>query len=129
MTEVELTLARAGLFDLGGNKVKEVNICPRHRNNLGRYWQPPRTCQYPEHTGKVKRVDGDKVINLKTSREIYTLHGETAQVGSRELLKCFYSIFKYGLFASRLSIYLKINYYFFFFCRWFSVLYGMPKKA
>ena len=127
MTEVELILARAGLFDLGGSKVKEMNICPTHRNNLGRYWQPPRTCQYPEHTGKIKRVDGDKVINLKTSREIYTVYGETAQVGSRELLKCFYSIFKYGLFVFRLSIYLKLIIT--FFCRWFSVLCDMPKKA
>ena len=40
-----------------------------------------------------KRVDGNKVINLKTSRDICTLYGETAQVGSRKLLKCFYSIF------------------------------------
>ena len=68
------------------------------------------------------------MINLKTSKEIYTLYGETAQVGSRELLKCFYSIFKHGLFAFRLSIYLK-KIIITFFCRWFSVLYGMPKKA
>ena len=52
VTEVNLLLARAGLFDLGMSKVKEMTICPTYRNNLGRYWQPPRTCQYPEHVGE-----------------------------------------------------------------------------
>ena len=84
VTEVNLLLAGAGLFDLGISKVKEMTICPTHRNNLGRYWQSPRTCQYPEHVGQVKKVAGGTVINFKTSKETYTLFGETAQVGSRE---------------------------------------------
>lgn len=84
VTEVNLILARAGLFDLGASKVKEMTVCPSHRNNLGRYWQPPLTCQYPEHTGKLKKVESGSVINFKTSKEICTMFGETAQVGSRE---------------------------------------------
>ena len=36
LTEVNLILARAGLFDLGMSKVKEMTIYPTHRNNLGR---------------------------------------------------------------------------------------------
>ena len=36
LTEVNLILARAGLFDLGMSKVKEMKIYPTHRNNLGR---------------------------------------------------------------------------------------------
>ena len=36
VTEIDLILARAGLFDLGASKVKEMTVCPKHRNNLGR---------------------------------------------------------------------------------------------
>jgi len=60
-----------------------MTVCPKHTNNLGRYWQSPRTCQYPENAGKFKKIEGI-VINLKTSKEIYTLFGEKAQVGSRK---------------------------------------------
>jgi len=56
VTEIDLILARAGLFDLSASKVKEMTVCPKHRNNLGRYWQSPRTCQYPEHAGKFKKL-------------------------------------------------------------------------
>lgn len=84
VTEVTLILARAGLFDLGGSKVKDMTVCPKHRNNLGRYWQSPRTCQYPEHTGKLKKVEDGNVINFKTAKEVLTLFGEKIQVGSRK---------------------------------------------
>ena len=84
VTEVNLILARAGLFDLGASKINEMTVCPKHRNNLGRYWQPPRTCQYPEHTGKLKKVDDGSVINFKTAKEILSLFGERTQVGSRK---------------------------------------------
>ncbi len=49
---------RAGLFNLGVSKVEDMTVCPKHRNNLGRYWQSPRTCQYPnilESWRKLKR--------------------------------------------------------------------------
>ena len=84
VTEIDIILARAGLFDLSASNVKEMTVCPKHRNNLGRYWQSPRTCQYPEHARKFKKIDEGIVINLKTSKEIYTLFGKTAQVGSRK---------------------------------------------
>ena len=75
VTEMDIILARAGLFDLSASKVKEMIVCPKHRNNLGRYWQSPRTCQYPEHAGKFKKIEEGIVINLKTPKEIYTLFG------------------------------------------------------
>ena len=84
VTEIDLILARVGLFDLSASKVKEMTVCPKHRNNLGRYWQSPRTWQYPEHAGKFKKIEEGIVINVKTSKEIYTLFGEKAQVGSRK---------------------------------------------
>ena len=54
VTEIDLILARAGLFDLSASTVKQMTVCPKHRNNLGRYWQSPKTCQYPKHAGKFK---------------------------------------------------------------------------
>ncbi|KAL9988693.1 hypothetical protein ACROYT_G003167 [Oculina patagonica] len=88
VTEVTLILARAGLFDLGVSKVKDMTVCPKHRNNLGRYWQSPRTCQYPEHSGKLKKVEDGNVINFKTAKEVLTLFGEKIQVGSPICTSC-----------------------------------------
>ena len=93
VTEIDLILAQAGLFDLSASKVKQMTVCPKHRNNLGRYWQSPRTCQYPEHTRKFKKIEEGIVINLKTSKAIYTLFGETAPVGSRKY-KIYYFLSK-----------------------------------
>ena len=66
VTEIDLILARAGVFDLNASKVKQMTVCPKHRNNLGRYWQSPRTCQYPEHARKFKKIGEGIVIKLKT---------------------------------------------------------------
>ena len=44
---------------------------------VGRY-------KYTKHTGKFKKLEEGIVINFKTSKEIYTLFGEIAQVGSRK---------------------------------------------
>ena len=93
VTEIDLILDRAGLFDLSASKVKQMTVCPKHRNNLGRYWQSSRTCQYPEHAGKFKKIEEGIVINWKTSKKIYTLFGETAQVGSRKY-KIYYFLSK-----------------------------------
>ena len=84
VSEIDLILARAGMFDLIASKVKEMTVCPKHRDSLGRYWQAPRTCQYIKHTEKFKKLEEGIVINFKTSKEIYTLFGEIAQVGSRK---------------------------------------------
>ena len=64
VTKIDIILARAGLFDLSASKVKEMTVCPKHRSNLGRYWQSPRTCQYPEHAGKFKKIEEGIVIKF-----------------------------------------------------------------
>ena len=79
VAEINLILAWAGLFDFGASKVKDKTVCPKHGNNLGRYWQPPRTCQYPERCGKMKKLDDGNVINLKMAREVFALFGERTQ--------------------------------------------------
>ena len=84
VTDIDIILARAGLFDLSASRVKEMTVCPKHRNNLGRHWHSPRTCQYPGHARKFKKIEEGIAINFKTSKDIYTLFGKTAQVESRK---------------------------------------------
>ena len=45
--EYELILARVGKFNLPLDEIKKLTICPKHRHNLGQYWRPLKTCQYP----------------------------------------------------------------------------------
>ena len=56
VTEIDLILARAGLFDLSASKVKEMTVCPKHRNNLGRYWQSPEPVNTQNTPGSLKKL-------------------------------------------------------------------------
>ena len=47
LSEAELILSRAGHFDLTKDQVQQMVICPQHRHKLGKFWRPPRSCQYP----------------------------------------------------------------------------------
>ena len=82
--EKELILARAGLLELTEEQVKNMTICPAHHFTLGKYWQAPKTCQYPKHHGKKTAVTGTHVINFKLAQEIKNLSGEVTAVGSRK---------------------------------------------
>ena len=84
--ERDLILARAGLLELTEEQIKNMMICPAHRFTLGKYWQAPKTCQYPRHHGKKTAVTGTHVINFKLAREIKNLFGDATPVGSR---KCY----------------------------------------
>ena len=84
LTEKELILARAGLFSVTELQIEIMSICPRHRRSLGKFWRPPRSCQYPDHKGKSTAVGGRHVIGLKLAKEIHSLFGENAAVGSRK---------------------------------------------
>ena len=68
--EMDLILARAGLLELTDDQIKNMTVCPVHRYTLGKYWQAPKTCQYPKHHGKKMAIAGTHVINFKTAREI-----------------------------------------------------------
>ncbi|KAL9985690.1 hypothetical protein ACROYT_G008123 [Oculina patagonica] len=80
--ERDLILARAGLLELTEEQIKNMMVCPAHRFTLGKYWQAPKTCQYPRHHRKKSAVTGTHVINFKLAREIKNLFGEAAPVGS-----------------------------------------------
>ena len=82
--EMDLILARAGLLELTDDQIKNMTVCPVHRYTLGKYWQAPKTCQYPKHHGKKMAIAGTHVINFKTAREIKNIFGEAVPVGSRK---------------------------------------------
>ena len=87
LNEIDLILARAGHFGLSENKINSMNICPRHRHNLGKFWRLPGTCRYPLHTGPRKKPGKDyHVINVAMARDVQAILKNTVAIGSRELL-------------------------------------------
>ena len=70
MTEFELILTRAGVFELPLPKVNKMMICPKHRHSLGKYWKQHRPCQYPMHHGGRKAIKGRDVVNVNMAKEI-----------------------------------------------------------
>ena len=87
VSEKDLILARAGLLDLSEEQIKKMTIFPAHRHSLGKYWKPPRTCQYPGHQGKKTAVTGKHVVNFKQAKEIKIMFIEPVPAGSRKFLK------------------------------------------
>ena len=89
ISEHELILARAGIFDLSEEVVAEMVVCPAHRHSLGKYWRPFRTCQYPSHKGKKTTLHCKSPVNFEMANDIQKMFGRTVQVGSRKLSKDF----------------------------------------
>lgn len=85
LKEHELILARAGLFNIASEHIRDMTVCPAHRDALGRFWRPRATCQHPAHTGPTSRVKGRHVFNLQMSQDVLTLHGVLVPTGSRKL--------------------------------------------
>ena len=85
LTEANVILARAGHFDLTEEQVDKMMICPQHRHNLGRYWRPPRSCQYQTHNGPWKKQCNDRhAIGVATAKEIQSVCKVTVGIGSRK---------------------------------------------
>ena len=49
ITEGQLILATAGLFDLDESLVAQMSVCAKHRHTYGKFWRPRTACQYPVH--------------------------------------------------------------------------------
>ena len=48
-----------------------MGICYRHRHILGKFWRRAKvTCQYPDHDGVRKCIQGRDVITLHMSQDI-----------------------------------------------------------
>ena len=90
ITEYELILARAGQFNLNRDQMVNMTVCPRHRDNLGRYFRPLRSCQYPvHHAGPVSRCSGRDVINIMMSEDCLKLYGVLIHISSRKYSSSF----------------------------------------
>ena len=59
MTEHELILARAGVFELPPSKAGKMFICPKHRHSLGKYWKQRRPCHQKQRCYKCSDGKGD----------------------------------------------------------------------
>jgi len=84
VTEAKLIISRAGIQHLSSSQLEGWTICPRHRHLLGRFWRGPRTCQYPNHTGKIASLTGSHVITFQMVDEIKLIFQRNTAVGSRE---------------------------------------------
>ena len=84
LTESELILARAGLFNLSSEQENAMTICASHRFKLGRFWRPLRSCQYPDHTGPTRHCKSRHVFNVQLCQEVRTLFGRLVLIGSRK---------------------------------------------
>ena len=74
LDEAELILSRAGHFDVTKDQVEQMVICPQHRHKLGKFWRPPRSCQYPSHSGPRKKHCNERhVIGLETAKNIHAV--------------------------------------------------------
>ena len=70
VSEKDPIFARAGLLEITEEQMQKMTVCPAHRHGLGKYWQAPKTCQYPRREGKKSAIFGTHVINFKTASEI-----------------------------------------------------------
>ena len=85
-SESELILARTDLFHLAQEDKQKKGICHRHRHPLGKFWRSAKvTCQYPDHDGVRKRIQGRDVITLHMSQDIQKLFGVIIPVESGSL--------------------------------------------
>ena len=83
--EYELILARAGLFHLPNDEIRKVTVCPKHRHNLGKYWRPLITCQYPQHKGRKTTLHCKNPVNCSMAQEIQEVFSAPVPVGLRKL--------------------------------------------
>lgn len=75
-----LILSRVGIFE--GHQ--DFTVCPYHRDNLGIYWRPKTSCQFPSHQGKAKPY---RNVNRDTSRQILALKGVFLPLGSGKMIE------------------------------------------
>ena len=88
LSEKDLILNRAGLFDLNPAQTELMTICPKHRKNLTTDWQgrKSRVCCYPCHKGQRKQLEVHRRVNALMSAEIRQLFNTVVPIGSGKLL-------------------------------------------
>ena len=93
LQEYEVILARAGIFRWNESFLESTIICPTHRDEVGKYWRPSKSCQYPSHRGKPKRLKDTHVINVKLATEIFDLFEWAVPIGSRKSIFAYFRAF------------------------------------
>ena len=86
VTEYDIILARVGKFNLSHEEIEKMVVCPAHRHNLGIYWRPRKSCQYPGHEGKKIALHCKSPINWQMAQEIREMFVTLVQVGSRRYI-------------------------------------------
>ena len=79
VTEYELILARAGNFHPSHDEITKLTV-----GNLGKYWRPLRTCQYPQHEGRRTTLHCKNPVNWAMAQEIKDMFNTSVQVGSHK---------------------------------------------
>ena len=83
VTEGELILARAGLFDIDDSVMAKMLVCAKHRHTYGKFWRQRSACQYPTHPGSdSKGAKSQYSVNLEMSKAISKMYGVLVQVDS-----------------------------------------------
>lgn len=91
VSEIDLILNRAGMFDTTPASIADLTICPGHRYHLTFDWPGSKNkhCAYPTHKRGQKKTRGkqtkSKVIrrtNKTFSEEIKRIHRATVPIGS-----------------------------------------------
>ena len=100
LLEYDLILDRSGLaHDFSFDQLERLWICEKHRNDMGKYWRPRQTCQYPLHRpGPKKKLRTRNAVHASMSREINLIFGKNVPIGSRE----------YNLYFAQVTFCLKL---------------------
>ena len=88
LKEHKVKLARAGIFRWAEGKVKQMVICPEHRDHYRKYWRSATTCQHPGHKGKshaIKQGCNMCMINWETATRAMDIYGVIVSIRSRKL--------------------------------------------
>jgi len=88
LSEKDLILNRAGLFDLTIEQAEAMTICPKHRKNLTTDWQgrKSRVCTYPIHERPRKQIQLPRRVNASMSLEIHQMLNAVVPIGSGKIL-------------------------------------------
>ncbi|CAH3155457.1 unnamed protein product, partial [Pocillopora meandrina] len=82
LKEYEVILQRAALYRLSHEEVKTLCVCARHCYSMGKYWRPPKLCQYPGHKGPPTSVKSRDVINNAMAKEVFQLFDISVPIAS-----------------------------------------------
>lgn len=84
LKEYKVILQRAALYRLSHEEVKTLCVCARHCYSMGKYWRPPKLCQYPGHKGPPTSVKSRDVINNAMAKEVFQLFDISVPIASRK---------------------------------------------